>query len=85
MPTKYIDGYEIEFTAEPLIGTEVWGAYVEIFVKSDNPMHLANIYPKQRVAADVNFPSEQAAQTEAEKAGMEVLNHLRSNLHGQTE
>jgi hypothetical protein len=78
MPTKYIDGYEIEFTAELLTGTELWGAYVAIFAPSDNPMHLENIYPKERVVADVSLPSEEAAVAAAEKAGAEVLEQLRA-------
>lgn len=77
MPTKYLDGYEIEYTSEPLVGTEYWGAYVAIFVPSDKPMHLAEIYPKQRVAADVNFSTAKDAEAQAEKAGTEVLERLR--------
>lgn len=77
MPTKIIDGVEIEFTAELLLGCEFWGAYVAIFEASENPMHMKNIYPKQRVAADVDFPDEESAKLAAEKGGMEVLERLR--------
>lgn len=78
MPTKYLDGYEIEFTSEPLLGTNHWGAYVAIFTPSDNPMHLAEIFPKQRVAADVTFSSGDDAEAEAEKAGTSIVEQLRS-------
>jgi hypothetical protein len=78
MATKLIDEYEIEFTGEALEGTSQWGAYVAIFMPSDNPMHMNNIYPKQRVAADITLPSEAEAEAEAEKAAMKILEQLRS-------
>lgn len=78
MPTKLVDGYEIEFTGEPLAGTDTWAAYVAIFAPSDNPMHLAEICPRQRVAADATFTSEAAAQSEAEQAGYRLLEELRA-------
>ncbi|TFW17266.1 hypothetical protein [Duganella callida] len=78
MPTKFVDGYEIEFTGEPLPGCDQWGAYVAIFGVSDNPMHLTNLYPRQRVAADVILASEAAAEQAAERAGMRILEELRA-------
>jgi hypothetical protein len=78
MPTKIVDDYEIEFTGEALEGSEQWGAYVAIFMPSANPMHMTNIYPKQRVAADLALPSEAAAEAQAEQAGVEILQQLRS-------
>ena len=77
MPIKTIDGYEIDYTAEPLEGCGDWGAYVAIFTPSDNPMHMNNIYPKKRVAADVALASEAMAEQAAEKAAMEILRQLR--------
>jgi hypothetical protein len=77
MPEKTVDGYEIEYTAEPLEGCDQWGAYVAISMPSDNPMHMTNVYPKQRVAADQTLSTEAAAEAEAEKAGMEVLRRLQ--------
>lgn len=79
MPTKYVDDFEIEFTAEQLPGTNKWGAYVAIHTQSANPMHLATVYPKHRVAADQSFASEAAAEAEAEKAGILTLAQLRSS------
>jgi|GEM_PF-349264 len=78
MPEKSVDGYEIEYTAEPLEGCDQWGAYVAIFIPSDNPMHMNNVYPKQRVAADLTLSSEAEAEAQAEKAGMEILEQLRA-------
>lgn len=78
MPTKTVDGYQIEFTAEPLPGTDSWGAYVAIFVPSDNPMHLDEVYPKQRVTADVVCASETAAREQAEQAAAAILDQLRA-------
>lgn len=77
MPEKSVDGYEIEYTAEPLEGCDQWGAYVAIFIPSDNPMHMNNVHPKQRVAADLTLSSEAEAEAQAEKAGMEILQRLQ--------
>ena len=78
MPIKCIDDYEIDYTAEPLEGCSDWGAYVAIFTPSDNPMHMNNIYPKRRVAADRVLASEAIAEQEAEKAAMAILDQLRA-------
>ena len=78
MPTKMIDGYEVEFTGELLEGTEQWGAYVSIFAPSANPMHMTHIYPKRRVSADLTLPDQQSAEAEAERAASIILEELRS-------
>lgn len=77
MPIKTVDGYEIDYTAEPLEGSDDWGAFVAVFAPSDNPMHMNNIVPKKRVAADVALSSEALAEQEAEKAAMEILRQLQ--------
>ena len=82
MPNKRVDDYEIEFTGERLEGTGQWGAYVAIFMPSDNPMHMTNVYPKQRVAADVELASESEAEAEAERAGTAILAQLRAPVQG---
>ena len=82
MPNKRIDDYEIEFTGERLEGSGQWGAYVAIFMPSDNPMHMTNVYPRQRVAADVVLSSEPEAEAAAERAGTEILAQLRAPVHG---
>lgn len=78
MPTKNVDDFEVEFTGELLEGTGQWGAFVSIFAPSDNPMHLNNIYPKRRVAADLALPDQTAAEAEAERAAAVILADLRS-------
>ncbi|MBV7536563.1 hypothetical protein KW842_12375 [Duganella sp. sic0402] len=78
MPVKEMDGYEVEFTGELLEGSEQWGAYVSIFAPSDNPMHMNNVYPKRRVAADQAFTDQQSAEAEAERAVPGILEELRA-------
>jgi hypothetical protein len=73
MPTRSVDGYEIEFTGELLEGTKQWGAYVSIFAPSANPMHMTHIYPKRLTLMD-----QHAAEAEAEKAALKILEDLRS-------
>ncbi|MGW8394188.1 hypothetical protein [Pseudoduganella sp. HUAS MS19] len=78
MPNRSIDGYEIEFTGELLEGTKLWGAYVSIFAPSANPMHMTHVYPKRRVSADLTLLDQQAAEAEAERAALKILEDLRS-------
>ncbi|SDH53130.1 hypothetical protein SAMN05216320_11510 [Duganella sp. OV458] len=78
MPAKEMDGYEVEFTGELLEGSEQWGAYVSIFAPSDNPMHMNNVCPKRRVAADQTFTAQRAAEVEAERAATGILEELRA-------
>ncbi|WP_342118418.1 hypothetical protein [Pseudoduganella sp. OTU4001] len=77
MPTKIIDGYELEFTGERLEGTGQWGAYVSIFAPSANPMHLTHIVPKRRVSADLQLLDQHSAEAEAERAALLILQELR--------
>jgi hypothetical protein len=78
MPTKSVDGYEIEFTGELLEGTKQWGAYVSIFAPSANPMHMTHIYPKRRVSADLTLMDQRAAEAEAERAALKIIENLHS-------
>jgi hypothetical protein len=78
MPSKDMNGHEVEFSGELLAGTEQWGAYVSISIPSNNPMHLNNIYPKRRVSVDQVFPDQHAAEAEAERAASIILDELRS-------
>ncbi|NRR33207.1 hypothetical protein HSX11_23830 [Oxalobacteraceae bacterium] len=77
MPTQNIDDYEVEFTGELLEGTKQWGAYISIYAPSDNPMHMTHIYLKRRVSADLTFSDQHAAEAEAERAALIILNELR--------
>lgn len=78
MPTKIIDGYEVEYTGELLEGSGQWGAYVSIFAPSTNPMHLTHIVPKRRVSADQKFSDQHTAEVEAERMASLILQGLRS-------
>lgn len=78
MPIKDIDSYEVEFTGEALEGTAQWGAYVSITAPSANPMHMTAIYPKRRVSADLVLMDQRAAEAEAERVAMTILDDLRS-------
>ncbi|MET0322132.1 MAG: hypothetical protein ABW069_15535 [Duganella sp.] len=78
MPMKQIDGYEIEYMAEPLEGCAQWGAFVAIYAPSATPMHMNIIYPKHRVAADQALASEADAERAAEASALEILEHLRN-------
>jgi hypothetical protein len=78
MPIKSIDDYEVEYTGELLEGTAQWGAYVAIFAPSANPMHMLNVCPKRRVAADLTLLDQQAAEAAAERAAAAILQELRS-------
>ena len=78
MPTKSVDGYEVEFTGEALEGTSQWGAYVSIFAPSSNPMHMNTVCHRRRVSADQVLLDQQAAEAEAERAAMKILDELRA-------
>ncbi len=78
MPTKNIDAYEVEFTGEALEGTPQWGAYVVIHAPSANPMHMTVLHPKRRVSADSIFLDQQAAEAEAERVALTIVDGLRS-------
>jgi hypothetical protein len=77
VPVKIIDAYQIEYTAEALGASKHWGAFVEITVQSENPMHMDSIFAKCRVAADITFASEVVALAEAEEHAMKILGQLR--------
>ncbi|QBE64359.1 hypothetical protein [Pseudoduganella lutea] len=79
MPIKVIDGYEVTFSGKALAGTKQWGAYVAIAVPSANPMHMTPVYKKRRVSADLALMDQQAAEAEAERVAMTVLDDLRSS------
>jgi hypothetical protein len=77
MSTKFIDAYEVEFSAEPLEGTDLWGAYVAVYAPSSNPMHRNNLVRKHRVAAVQQFTDKGAAHAAAETAAEELVASLQ--------
>ncbi|SFX66211.1 hypothetical protein SAMN03097694_2833 [Janthinobacterium lividum] len=73
MPIKYVDTYEINYTAEPLRGCKLWGAYVSLYTPSSNPMHRNNIVKKHRVLADHPFSTEAEAVSEAAEVALKLV------------
>ncbi|MET0961891.1 MAG: hypothetical protein ABWY05_03615 [Noviherbaspirillum sp.] len=78
MATEQIGDYEIEYTGVHLVEAEGWGAWVEIFGPSPNPMHRKPVFPSQRVAVETSFGSEQEAEQEARRIAHEMVEHRRS-------
>ena len=78
MPTKFIDSYEFEFSAEPLEGSSEWGAYVAVYAPSSSPLHRNNILHKHRVAAEQHFADEASAHSAAEAAIPDIVASLKT-------
>lgn len=83
MPTKYIDHFEIEFSAERLEGCKLWGAYVAVFAPSATPMHRLNVRRKHRVAAVQQFADAESACAAAEAAAQEIVASIKSRHAGR--
>ncbi|HJU71326.1 MAG TPA: hypothetical protein VJ603_05725 [Paucimonas sp.] len=73
MPSEKIGEYEIEYTGMQLPGSEEWAAHVTIYGPSPNPMHRNSIFPSQRVSVETVFPTEQAAEVEARKVALSMV------------
>lgn len=84
MPTKYIDDYEIEFSAEPLEGCALWGAYVAVFAPSTTPMHRINVRHKRRVAVTERFADAASACAAAEAAAPNIVASIKAGPTGRT-
>ncbi|TYQ21441.1 UNVERIFIED_ORG: hypothetical protein JN05_00401 [Zoogloea ramigera] len=78
MPIKTIDEYQVEYMAEPLEGSDQWGAFVAISAPSATPMHMNVIHGRQRVAADQVFGTEAEAEGAAEQAALALLEQVRN-------
>lgn len=74
MRYELIGEYEIEYAGVRLLEVEGWAAYVAIYGPSRNPMHRNSVFPHQRVAVETIFPSEQAAEEQARKIALSLLN-----------
>ena len=83
MPTKYIDDYEVEFSAEPLEGCKLWGAYVAVFAPSATPMHRLNVRRKHRVAVVQQFADAASACAAAEAAAQDIVASIRAGPVGR--
>jgi hypothetical protein len=73
VPTEQIGQYEIEYTGERLTDVDGWAAWMAIYGPSPNPMHRNDIVPRQRVAVEQVFASEEEAAAEARKAALAML------------
>lgn len=79
MPSETLGTYEIEYSAVRLPEGEHWAAYLTIFAPSPNPMHRNNVFPNQRVAIGQVFASQEEAEREAQKIGIEMINQCSSS------
>ena len=80
-----INGYEVEYSGEFLDESKDWAAYLTLFLPSSNPMHMNNIFPRQRVLADLTFPDEGAAEDAAHKVALEMINSPISRIPSKIE
>lgn len=73
MPTQQRGEYEIDYSGVWMADVEGWAAHVAIYGPSPNPMHRNSIVPPQRVALETVFPTQEQAETEAQKAAISML------------
>lgn len=83
MPTKYIDDYEIEFSAAPLEGCALWGAYVAVYAPSTTPMHRIKIRQKRRVAVTQRFVDAASACAAAEAEAPNIVASIKAGPTGR--
>jgi hypothetical protein len=77
MATEQIGDYEIEYTGVHVPESDGWGAWVEIFGPSPNPMHRKPVFPSQQVAVETSFATEQEAEQAARKIAVDMVEHCR--------
>jgi hypothetical protein len=80
MVNMQINGYEVEYSGEFLEESQDWAAYLALFLPSSNPMHMNNIFKKQRVSIDLTFPDEESAEDAAHKVALEIINSPLSRI-----
>ncbi|MET3130002.1 hypothetical protein AAKU55_000243 [Oxalobacteraceae bacterium GrIS 1.11] len=73
MPSEQIGEYELEYSGVRLPAGAGWAAHLAIFGPSPNPMHRNSIFPEQRVCVAAVFPNEEAAEAEAYKVALTML------------
>ncbi|MEC5215334.1 hypothetical protein RCH09_000264 [Actimicrobium sp. GrIS 1.19] len=73
MPSEKIGDYEIEFTGVAMPDGDGWAAHLTIVGPSPNPMHRNITFTEQRVAVETVFPDAAAAEAEARRIGVEML------------
>jgi hypothetical protein len=75
-----IKGYEVEYSGEFLEESKDWAAYLALFLPSSNPMHMNNVFQKQRVSANLTFPDETSAEEAAYKVALAIINSPLSRV-----
>lgn len=83
MVNLQINGYEVEYSGEFLEESKDWAAYLALFLPSSNPMHMNNIFKKQRVSIDLTFPDEASAEDAAHKVALEMINSPISRISSE--
>ncbi|HAT31851.1 MAG TPA: hypothetical protein DCW29_13640 [Janthinobacterium sp.] len=73
MSSEQIGEYEIEYTGMRLPIGNGWAAHLAIYGPSPNPMHRNSIFPGQRVSIGAVFQDEAAAEAEAHKVALAML------------
>lgn len=82
MATEQLGDYEIEYSGVQLPESEDWGAWVEVFGPSPNPMHRQPVIPSQRVAVETRFGSQQEAEQAARRIALEMVEHAHGKAAG---
>jgi hypothetical protein len=75
MASETIGEFEIEYEGVHLPEKEGWGAYVTVYGPSPNPMHRNSIFPTQHVSVETVFPTREAAEAEAHRVALTLLQH----------
>jgi hypothetical protein len=73
MRIELIAEYEIECAGVKRPDGDRWTAYLTIHGPSVNPMHMATIFPHQRVRIDTDFPTQAEAEEAARAVAMEMI------------
>lgn len=73
MRSEQVGEYEMEFSGVQLPASEGWAAHLTIYGPSANPMHRDNVLPEQRVSPEAAFATEQEAEEEARRVGLEMI------------
>ena len=77
MGTETVGEYEIEYEGVHLPEKEGWGAYVTVYGPSHNPMHRNSVFPTHHVSVETVFPTREAAEAEAHRVGLRLLEQHR--------
>ena len=73
MPLETFGDYEVDYSGVFMADVDGWAAHVTVYGPSANPMHRDPVMPKQRVAIEQVFASEQEAEAAAREAALGML------------